>query len=81
MPIPPYTINYILGSSGTALASQHLSFAHSGMSGVYIGSYDLVLLTYQSFGGPDKTSSQVGLTDTLCLDDTSFLEDHPCEAT
>ena len=80
MPIPPYTITYILGSSGTTLAGQHPSPAHSGMSGVYVGSYDLVLSTYQSLGGPDRTSSQVGLTDTPCLDGTSSLGAHPYEA-
>jgi len=47
---------------------------------VYVGSYDLVLSTYQSLGGPDRTSSQVGLTDTLYLDGTSSLGAHPYEA-
>jgi len=47
---------------------------------VYVGSYDLVLSTYQSLGGPDMTSSQVGLTDTPCLGNTSSLGVHPYEA-
>ena len=80
MPIPPYTIPYILGSTSTTLAGQHLSPARPGMSGVYIGSYDPVLSTYQSLGGPDRTSSQVGLTDTPCLNGTSSLGVHPYEA-
>ena len=50
MPVPPYTITYILGSSGSALVGQHPSPAHSGTSGVYVGFYDLVLSTYQSLG-------------------------------
>ena len=79
--VPPYTITYILGNSGIGLAGQHPSPTHSGTSGVYIGSYDLVLSTYQSLGGLDKTSSQVGLTDTPSLDGTSFLGAHPYEAT
>ena len=50
MPIPPYTICYQPSSSGTILAGQHPSPAHSGTSSVHIGSYDPVLLTYQSLG-------------------------------
>ena len=80
MLVPPYTITYILGSSDTAQASQHLSLAHLGTSGVYVGSYDLVLSTYQSLGGPDMTSSQVGFIDTPCLDDTSSLGAQPYKA-
>jgi hypothetical protein len=48
---------------------------------VCVGSYDPVLSTYQSLGGPDRTSSQMGLTDTPCLNGNSFLGAHPCEAT
>ena len=46
MPVPPYTITYILDSSGTTLAGQHPSPAHPGASSVYEGSYDPVLSTY-----------------------------------
>ena len=76
MPVPPYTITYILGSSGSTIASQHPSPAHSGMR----QSYDQVLSTYQSLGGLDRTSSQVGLTDTPCLDGTSSPRAQPYEA-
>ena len=60
MPIPPYTIHFQPSSSGTVLAGQHLSPAHSGTSGVHVGSYDLVLSTYQSLGGPNRIFSQRG---------------------
>ena len=72
MPVPPYTIHFHPSSSGTVLASQHPSSAHSRMSGVHVGSYDLVLSTYQSLGGLDRISSQKGITNTLCLDGTSI---------
>jgi hypothetical protein len=58
MPVPSYTITFQPSSSGTVLAGQHPSPAHSGMSGVHVGSYDPVLKTYQSLGGPDMISSQ-----------------------
>jgi len=44
---------------------------------VYVGSYDLVLSTYQSLGGLDMISSQQGINSTLCLDDTSIPGLHP----
>ena len=46
MSVHPYTITYILGSGGTALAGEHPSPTHLGASGVYVGSYDPILLTY-----------------------------------
>jgi hypothetical protein len=58
MPVPPYTIHSQPSSSGTVRAGQHPPPTHSGTSGVYVGSYDPVLLTYQSLGGPDMISSQ-----------------------
>jgi len=58
MPIPPYTILFQPSSSGTVLAGQHPSPTHSGTSGVHVGSYDPVLSTYQSLGGPNRISSQ-----------------------
>jgi hypothetical protein len=57
-PVPPYTIHFHPSSSGTILAGHHPSPTHSGMSGVHEGSYDLVLSTYQSLGGPNMISSQ-----------------------
>ena len=44
---------------------------------MYVGSYDPVLSTYQSLGGPDRISSQQGITNTPCLDDTSIPGLHP----
>ena len=58
MLVPPYTIPFQPSSSGTVLAGQHSSPAHSGMSDVHVGSYDPVLSTYQSLGGLDRISSQ-----------------------
>ena len=58
MPLPPYTIHSQSSSSGTILAGQHPSPTHLGTSGMHVGSYDLVLLTYQFLGGPDMISSQ-----------------------
>ena len=77
MPVPPYTIHFQPSSSGTILASQHLSPAHSGTSGVHVGSYDLVLSTYQSLGGTRHDIFSKGITNTPCLDGTSILGLHP----
>ena len=44
---------------------------------MYVGSYDPVLSTYQSLGGPDRISSQQGITNTPCLDGTSIPGLHP----
>jgi hypothetical protein len=56
MLVPLYTITFQPSSSGTILVGQHPSPAHSGTSGVHVGSYDPVLKTYQSLGGPDRVS-------------------------
>ena len=77
MPVPPYTIHFQPSSNGTILVGRVTAPTHSGASGVYVGSYDLVLLTYQSLGGPDMISSQQGITNTPCLDGTSILGLHP----
>jgi hypothetical protein len=56
MSVPSYTITFQPSSSGTILAGQHPSPAHSGTSGVHVGSYDPVLKTHQSL--LDRISSQ-----------------------
>ena len=80
MPVPPYTICYQPNSSGTVLAGQHPSSTHSGTSGVHVGSYDPVLSTFQSLGGPDKISSQMGITNTPCFNSTSILGTCPMKS-
>jgi hypothetical protein len=60
MPIPPYTITFQPSSSGTGLVSQVIVPRPSGASGVHEGPMFLVLMTYQSLGGPDMISSQKG---------------------
>ena len=77
MPIPPYTIHFQPSSSGTVLAGQHPSPAHSGTSGVHVGSYDLVLSTYQSLGGTEQDIFSKGITNTQCLGGTSIPGLHP----
>ena len=51
-PVPLYTNHFQPSSSGTVLAGQHPSLAHSGMSGMHIGSM------ISSKGGLDRISSQ-----------------------
>ena len=58
MPVPLYTIHFQPSSSSTVLVGQVTIPAHLGVSGVYVGSYDPILSTYQSIGGPDRISSQ-----------------------
>ena len=76
MLVPPYTIPFQPSSSGTVLAGQHSSPAHSGMSGMHVGSYDLVLSTYQSLGGTRQDIFTKGIT-TPCLNGTSIPMLHP----
>ena len=71
MPIPPYTITFQPSSSGTALVSRVIVPRPSGASGVHEGLMVPVLKTYQSLGGPDRISSQKGITNFPCLDSTS----------
>ena len=77
MLVPPYTIHFQPSSSGTILADRVTAPTHSGASGVYVGSYDPVISTYQSLGGLERISSQQGITNTPCLDGTSILGLHP----
>jgi hypothetical protein len=71
MPVPPYTITFQPSSSGTALVSRVIVPRPSGASGVHNGPMVLVLKTYQSLGGPDRISSQKGITNSLCHNNTS----------
>ena len=71
MPVPPYTITFQPSSSGTALVSRVIVPRPSGASGVHEGPMVPVLKTYQSLGGPDRISSQKGITNSPCHDSTS----------
>ena len=71
MPLPPYTVTYNVSSSGIALARSHPSPTNQERV-VCNSSYGSVLPIYQSLVGPDKTSSQVGTPNSLCLDGTSI---------
>ena len=71
MPVPPYTITFHPSSGGTALISRVIVPRPSGASGVHEGPMVPVLKTYQSLGGPDRISSQKGITNSPCHDSTS----------
>jgi hypothetical protein len=62
MLVPPYTITFQPSNSGTALVSRVIVPRPSGASGVHDSPMVLVLKTYQSLGGPDRISSQEGIT-------------------
>jgi hypothetical protein len=71
MPVPPYTITFQPSSSGTVLVGRVIVPRPSGASGVHEGPMVPVLKTYQSLGGPDRISSQEGITNSPCHDSTS----------
>jgi hypothetical protein len=71
MPVPPYTITFQPSSSATALVSQVNVPRPSGASSVHESPMVLVLKTYQSLGGPNRISSQKGITNSPCHDNTS----------
>jgi hypothetical protein len=71
MLVPPYTITFQPSSSGTTLVSRVIIPRPLGASGVYEGPLVPVLKTYQSLGGPDRISSQKGITNSPCHDSTS----------
>ena len=71
MPVPPYTITFQPSSSGTTLVSRVIVPRPSGASGVHEGPMVPVHKTYQSLGGLDMISSQKGITNSLCHDNTS----------
>jgi hypothetical protein len=71
MPVPPYTITFQPNSSGTALVSQVIVPHPLRASGVHKGPMVPVLKTYQSLGGPDRISSQKGITNSPCHDSIS----------
>jgi len=71
MPVPPYTITFHPSSGGTALISRVIVPRPSGASGVHEGPMVPVHKTYQSLGGPDRISSQKGITNSPCHDSTS----------
>jgi hypothetical protein len=79
MLIPPYTITFEPSSSGTALVGRVIIPRPSGASGVHESPMVPVLKTYQSLGGPDRISSQKGITNSpQCHDSTSTRDSqHP----
>jgi hypothetical protein len=64
MPIPPYIITFQPSSSGTTLVSRVILPRPLGASDVHEGPMVSVLKTYQSLGGPDRISSQEGITNS-----------------
>ena len=71
MPVPPYTITFQPSSSGTTLVSRVIVPRPSGATGVHEGPMVPILKTYQSLGGPDRISSQKGITNSPCHNSTS----------
>jgi hypothetical protein len=65
MPVPPYTITFQPSSSGTTLVGWVIVPCPSEASGVHESPMVSVLKTYQSLGGPDRISSQEGITNFL----------------